>query len=106
MIKKLYLLLLAGLFFIPSVSAAAGFDMYYLFVENIFGGIVWATIGFVILFIVLGMISRMSHTLLVMLLVLFVMTSLMGFVGQAATFLFFIGAAYYFAQGLLKWIYT
>lgn len=82
----------------------AGFDLYYLFVENVFGGPLFATLGLTAIFIVLGMFSRMSFTLIIYLCSLFIMISLMGFVGSLAVFLFAVIAMFIFFAGLVKFI--
>lgn len=103
MVNKNWLfgIILLGL---PLISAAEGLDLYYLFVENVFGSRLLATIGFMAIFTLFGMMSRMSFTLIVMLLGLFVMVSMMGFVGTAAVFVFGLIAIYYLFAGIVRFI--
>lgn len=82
----------------------AGFDLYFLFVENVFGGWLLATVGFIALFVIFAMLSRMSTTLLITLLMLFTATSLILFTGGAGVFLIAIVAIYFFTSGIIKWI--
>jgi len=42
----------------------AGFDLFYLFVENVFGGYLITAVGLSICMILIGMISRMSFILI------------------------------------------
>jgi len=83
-----------------------GLDLFGLFVENIFGGVLVSILGFCILFIVLGMFTRMSPMLLIMSIGLFCMVMAIGFIGFAAAFLFGLIAIIYFFQGLGRWIST
>jgi len=102
MMKK-YLPIL-GLFMLPFISASAdgGFDLYYLFVENVFGGLIYATIGFSIIFIILGMFARMSFTLLIMLVSLFVMVSFISMTGITGFLIFFVAGVLVFAYGVMR----
>jgi len=83
-----------------------GLDLFGLFVENIFGGVFISIIGFCILFIILGMFTRMSPLLIIMSVGLFCMVMAIGFVGGGAAFLFGLIAIIFFFQGLGKWIAT
>jgi len=82
----------------------AGFDLFYLFVENVFGGILISALGFVAFFVFIGMVTKMSPQLLIMLLGLFVMTFAIGYVGGLAAFLFGIIAILYAFQGLINFV--
>lgn len=82
----------------------AGFDLYFLFVENVFGSFIVATLGMLALFVVFGMLSRMSTPLLIALCALFLATSLVGYAGLGAVFLIGAFAIFYFTSGLIKWI--
>ena len=82
----------------------AGFDLYYLFVENIFGSFIVATLGMLALFVVFGMISRMSTTLLIGLCAIFLTASLIGYAGLGGVFVIGLVAMFYFGSGLIKWI--
>jgi len=82
----------------------AGFDLYFLFVENIFGSFILATIGMLALFILFGMGSRMSTTLLIALCSLFLAASMIGWGGLGAVLLITIVGVYYFTSSLIKWI--
>jgi uncharacterized membrane protein len=83
-----------------------GLDLFGLFVENIFGGVLISILGFCVLFTVLGMFTRMSPILLIMSIGLFCMVMAIGFLGGAAVFLFGLIAIIYFFQGLGRFIAT
>ena len=83
---------------------AASFDLFYLFVENVFGGVLLACLGFIALFVFIGMISKMSPQLLILLIGIFIVTVGIGFVGGAAAFLFGIIAIYYAFSGLINFV--
>jgi len=85
---------------------AASLDLFYLFVENVFGGIFIACIGFIALFVLIGMISKMSPHLLIILIVLFTLCIGIGFIGGTVAFLAGIFALYYFFAGLINLIAT
>jgi hypothetical protein len=92
-------------FLLPLIMAADkpdGFDLYYLFVENIFGGFWWAMFGFILVWVILGMISRMSVTLLVLLIGLWVMVNLIGAVGWIAVLVFFVGSVLWVIAGVSR----
>ena len=82
----------------------AGFDLYYLFVENIFGSFIVATLGMLALFVVFGMLSRMSTTLLIGLCAVFLTASLIGFAGAGAVFPIGLIGLFYFGSAFVKWI--
>jgi len=82
----------------------AGFDLYYLFVENIFGSFIVATLGMLALFVVFGMLSRMSTTLLIGLCAIFLTASLIGFAGLGGAFVVGLIALFYFGSAFIKWI--
>ncbi|GAI98360.1 unnamed protein product [marine sediment metagenome] len=82
----------------------AGLDLFYLFVENVFGSILLAGLGFTIFFLVIGMMSRMSTTFLIMAIGLFVMTFTIGYIGAVAGIIFGAVALYYGISGFIGWI--
>ena len=81
----------------------AGFDLFYLFVENIFGNWWIATLGMLALFVVFGMLSRMSTTLLITLGALWIVGSMIGFVGIGGVFYIALFAIYYFTSSMIKY---
>jgi len=83
-----------------------GLDLFGLFVEDIFGGVLISIVGFAILFYVLGMFTRMSPILLFISVGLFLMVMAIGFLGGAAIFIFGLLALIYFFQGFGRLIST
>lgn len=65
-----------------------GLDLFGLFVENIFGGVLVSIVGFAVLFYVLGMFTRMSPQLLLLSIGLFLMVMSIGFTGMLGVFIF------------------
>jgi len=104
--KYKYLLLLATLLLVPTVLAMddtkPAFDLFYLFVENVFGGVFIAGVGFVILFIFIGMYSRMSIPLLISIIGLFIVTYSIGAIGALAVFVVGLISILYFMYGIAK----
>ena len=104
--KYKYLLLFIILLLVPTVLAIddpkPAFDLFYLFVENVFGGVFIAGVGFVILFIFIGMISRMSISLLIAIIGLFIVTYSIGAVGGLAVLVVGIITILYFMYGVSR----
>jgi hypothetical protein len=82
----------------------AGLDLFGLFVENVFGGVLMSILGFAALFYVLGMFTRMSPMLLICTIGLFLMVMGIGFLGFFAVFIFGLIAIIFFFQGLSRFI--
>ena len=104
--KYKYLLLLAVLFLVPTVLAIddpkPAFDLFYLFVENVFGGVFIAGVGFVIIFIFIGMISRMSIPLLISIIGLFIVSYSIGAIGGLAALIAGLISIIYFMYGIAR----
>jgi len=82
----------------------AGLDLFYLFVENVFGGVLISALGFIGLFILIGIASKMSVQSLVLLIGLFIMTFAVGYIGGLAVLIFGILALVYAFQGFINFI--
>jgi len=80
----------------------AALDLFYLLVENVFGGILLTGLGLVMAIILIAAVSRMSLILTIMLISLFVMTYSMGYIGGLAVMAFGIIAIYYFFSGVVR----
>lgn len=83
---------------------AAAFDLFYLFVENVFGGILAAGIGIAAILFLIGMISKMSVFLNYMIVFLFIMSFAIGYVGGFATLALGVFALFYFFRGLINFV--
>jgi len=102
--KTIVMSFLASLF-LPLISAIdnpMGLDLYYLFVENIFGSFLFSIIGFSAFFVLLGMFSRMSITLMSFMIGLFIMVNLMGLIGMGFIFIVFVFAGIYLGSAIVK----
>lgn len=86
------------------MEATAIFDLYYLFVENVFGSVLLSGIGFVILFGFMGFASKMSPTTVIILLTFFAGVFAIGYAGELAAVFLFIFSALYFTFALSKFI--
>lgn len=106
--NKIYLWILGILLILPLVMAIdspkPALDLYYLFVENVFGGIWIAGVGLAGFFILIGIVSGMSPELIIQLIGLFVMVYSIGIIGGIAAMFWFIFVAVYFMYGLLRLI--
>jgi len=83
---------------------AAAFDLFYLFVENVFGGILVSGIGIAAILFLIGMLSKMSPFLNYMIVFIFLMTFSIGYVGGLATLTIGMFALFYFFRGLINFI--
>ena len=107
--KKFGLLGLLLLGSINLISAASGpshgsFDLFYLFVENVFGNLALAGLGFAAIFLIIGMVSRMSKETLIFMLIIFGVTFGAGYVGAGFSILVFILTLIYFASAAINFI--
>jgi hypothetical protein len=83
----------------------AMFDLYYLLVEQVFGSVLLSGAGIVIFLLVIGVLSRMSPLTMSMLIGFFIGVFAMGYVGDLAGILLFLGAGIYGITGLLRAIF-
>ena len=84
--------------------AVAAFDLFYLFVEVTFGGILAAGIGIAAIIFLIGMIGRESFITNVLITTFFLMTFAIGYVGGFATLILGMFALFYFFRGLINFI--
>lgn len=83
----------------------AVFDLFYLFVENVFGGsLLFTVIGLMVLLALLCMFTKMSILLMSNIVIMFLLIMLIGFFGSIVGVLIFAFSAMYFFAALAKWI--
>ena len=82
----------------------AAFDLFYLFVENVFGSIFVSGIGIAAILFLIGMLSKMSVFLNYMIVFIFLMAFSIGYVGGFATLTLGMFALFYFFRGLINFI--
>lgn len=82
----------------------AAFDLFYLFVEVVFGGVFVSGIGIAAILFLIGMLSKMSVFLNYMIVFLFLMTFSIGYVGGFATLVLGTFALLYFFRGLINFV--
>jgi len=82
----------------------AALDLFYLFVENVFGNFLFAVIGLSVLLGLMGMAGRMSLLLVFSVVVLFLMSMLIGFFGSVVAIMSFSFALIYFFWNLVSWV--
>lgn len=82
----------------------ASFDLFYLFVECVFGGVLASGIGIAAILFLIGMLSRMSVVLNYTIVALFLMTFSIGYVGGFATLVLGTFALFYFFRGLINFV--
>jgi len=87
-----------------SFFRAEAFDLFYLFVEVVFGNILLSGLGLCAIILLIGMMSKMSPQLLSYLIVLFAVTFGAGYVGALVAVPIFLIAFYYFASSLLNFV--
>lgn len=83
---------------------AMPFDLFYLFVETVFGSIFLSGIGIAAILFLIGMLSKMSMVLNTMIVILFLMVFSIGYVGGFATLIVGTMALFYFFRGLINFI--
>ncbi len=84
--------------------AVAAFDLFYLFVEVTFGGILAAGIGIAAIIFLIGMVGRESFITNILITMFFLMTFAIGYVGGFATLILGMFALFYFFRGLINFI--
>ena len=82
----------------------AGFDLYQLFVNEIFGNIFLSMFGIMFIMLITGILGRMDIKSIVIINVFFMGVFLVGYIGALASVPLFMGASYYFFSGLINWI--
>lgn len=80
------------------------FDLYYLFVENLFGNLLFAILGIGIILGIIAMIARMSFLLVSYILVMFFVIMLVGTFGSFVGVIVFSFTAIYFFMSVIPWI--
>lgn len=80
------------------------FDLFYLFVECTFGSILVSGIGIAAILFLIGMLSKMSAVLNYLIVILFLMTFSIGYVGGFATLVVGTAALFYFFRGLINFV--
>jgi hypothetical protein len=86
------------------MEATAAFDLYYLIVENIAGNVYVAGLLLMILFAVMGIVTRMSPTTLITLLGFFIGVYSIGLFGELVLVPIFIFSFMYFVIGLGRFL--
>ena len=84
--------------------ALDGFNLYTLFVENVFGGILLSGLGLGIILFIIGTISRMSPMLIYTILIFFFVAFSIGYIGAFAFIPFFIFGLVYFSYAIMNWL--
>jgi len=79
-------------------------DLFSLFVENVFGNLLFAIIGLVVLLTLICMFGRMSILLTTAIIILFLMSLLVGLFGSVVGIMVFFFTFLYFAWNLIVWI--
>ena len=78
-------------------------NLFTLLVENVFGSIWLAGLGITILFIVMGMMSKMSAPTIIVVVGTFIGVFAVGYVGAIAAVPLFIIGLIYFAYGWINY---
>ena len=82
----------------------ASLDLFYLFVEVVFGGIFISGIGIAAILFLIGMLSKMSAMTNWMIVLLFLMAFSIGYVGGLALLVLGSFAMFYFFRGLINFV--
>jgi len=82
----------------------AGFDLFGLLVEDLFGNFLMAGMAVMVMIIIFGAMFRMSILLVSAICVLFMMMFLMGVFGGVIGVIIFFGCSIYFVSAMLPWV--
>ena len=74
------------------------FNLYDVFINQIFGGVLFGVIGFMVLLFILGSISRMSFALIIGIEVMFIFTWWVAYWPLLAVLMFMISMIYFVYQ--------
>ena len=86
------------------MAVMAAFDLFYLFVEVVFGSIWGAGVGLAAIIFLIGMMGRESFITNVMITSLFIMTYSIGYVGGFAVLVLGLFSLFYFFRGLINFL--
>jgi len=79
-------------------------NLYPLFVEGVFGGLLMAGIGIGIIYLIIGMIAKLSPISIIAILFAYVMAYGIGYVGMLVAVPSFILGFTYFWFAIYDWI--
>ena len=79
-------------------------DLYSLFVQNVFGSVLMATVFIAIVFFVYGGIMKMGMLLIASIIVVYAMIILTGFYGGVVGAIIFLACSIYFVTSMVPWI--
>ena len=82
----------------------AGFDLFNLLVENMFGNILIAAAACVAMFVIIGGIMRMSLILISSICIFFLLMMFVGFYGGTMAVFILFGCSLYFVSSLIPWV--
>lgn len=82
----------------------AGFDLFNLLVENMFGNILVAAAACIALFAIIGAMMRMSLILITTICIFFLLMMFVGFYGGTMAVFILFGCSIYFVASLLPWV--
>ena len=82
----------------------AGFDLFNLLVENMFGNVLIAAAACIVAFCIIGGIMRMSLVLLSTICIFFLLMMFVGFYGGTMAVFILFGCALYFVSSLAPWV--
>lgn len=105
--KKIILILVMISLVLPLISADNSrppLDLFYLFVENVFGNMWMAGFGIAGLLAVICIFGRMSNASMIFLVGTFCMVYFMGMLGAIVAVPIFMAAFIYFVSSLLNFI--
>jgi hypothetical protein len=80
------------------------FDLYYLLIENVFGGALIGILGLALCLFLIGLVSKMSPFIVYTMIAIFLTTMFMGFNGGLAVFLILIVSITYATIYFLKFL--
>ena len=82
----------------------AGFDLFNLLVENMFGNVLIAAAACIAVFVIIGAMMRMSLILISSICIFFLLMMFVGFYGGTMAVFILFGCALYFVTALAPWV--
>jgi len=79
-------------------------DLFGLFVEGVFGNLLFAIIGIAVIYAIICMMARMSLLMTSAVTILFLLCMTIGLFGSMVAIIIFVFSALFFFSAIIPWI--
>ena len=86
------------------VEITSSLDLFGLFVENVFGNLLFAIIGIAVVYAIICMMARMSFLMTSAVIILFLLCMTIGLFGSMIAIIVFVFSAIFFFSAVIPWI--